>query len=83
MEKETQYTADHMDTVRQLVADVGAIIDKVPALREMNFGLFYQHGRLGFMDLDAFAESTKVRLNPEDEEQTLTEMKNSIDKEEN
>lgn len=80
MEKETQYTADHMDAVKQLVADVGTMIDGSETLKDMNFGLFYQHGRLGFVDLDAFAESTKVRLDPDGEEQTLTEIKNSIDK---
>jgi len=82
MEKEAQYTADHMDAVRQLVADVSSLIDGSETLRNMNFGLFHQHGRVGFVDLDAFAESTKLRLTPDGEEQTLTEMKNSIDKDE-
>ena len=46
----------------------------------MNFGLFYQHGRLGFVDLDAFANSTKMKINEDGKEQTLTEYKNNIDK---
>jgi len=46
----------------------------------MNFALFYQHGRLGYMDLNAFAESTKVRLEQDGEEKTLTEIQKDIDK---
>ena len=32
------------------------------------------------MDLDAFAESTKARINEGDEEKTLTEIAKDIDK---
>lgn len=83
MEKEqrTQDTASHMDDVKTLIAELGNLIDKSATLKDMNFGVFYQHGRLGFVDLDAFAESTKIRLTPDGEEKTLTEMQKSVDKE--
>lgn len=70
---------NHMDDVRAMVAKVSDIIQD-SSLKDMNFGLFYQHGRLGFVDLDAFAESTKVRLEQDGEEKTLTELTNDIDK---
>ena len=75
-------TAEHVfnPDIKDIVAGVSDIIDKHPAMKEMNFGLFYQHGRLGFVDLDAFAESTKAKINVDGEEKTLTEIKNDIDK---
>ena len=81
-EKNTQSINNdtHMDQVKQLVGDVGELINKYSELKDMNFGLFYQHGRLGFVDLDAFAESTKARLEADGEEKTLTELKKDIDK---
>ena len=46
----------------------------------MNFGLFYQEGRLSLVDLDAFAKSTKVRLSENGEEKNLAEVKKEVDK---
>jgi len=73
----------HMDDIKDIVAGMSALIDEHPKLKDMNFSLFYQHGRIGFVDLDAFAESTKVRLEEDGEEKTLTEIQNDIDKTEN
>ena len=74
MEENNKYEK-HMETIKDLVANVSSLIDAKPDLKEMNFGLFYQHGRLGFVDLDAFANSTKMKINEDRKEQTLTEYK--------
>ena len=79
MEENNKYEK-HMETIKDLVTNVSSLIDAKPDLKEMNFGLFYQHGRLGFVDLDAFANSTKMKINEDGKEQTLTEYKNDIDK---
>ena len=79
MEENNKYEK-HMETIKDLVANVSSLIDAKSDLKEMNFGLFYQHGRLGFVDLDAFANSTKMKINEDGKEQTLTEYKNNIDK---
>ena len=68
--------------IQNVVSKLSSIIDEYPNLKDKNFGLFYQHGRIGFMDLDAFAESTKARINEGDEEKTLTEVAKDIDKSE-
>ena len=80
MEENNKYKK-HMETIKDLVANVSSLIDAKPDLKDMNFGLFYQHGRLGFVDLDAFANSTKMKINEDGKEQTLTEYKKNIDKE--
>lgn len=83
MTKEETQSVDYSDRVseiKDLVQDVSTAIDKYPKLRELNFGLFYQNGRLGFMDLDAFAKSTKAKINVDGEEKTLTELQNDIDR---
>ena len=79
MEENNKYEK-HMETIKDLVANISSLIDAKPDLKEMNFGLFYQHGRLGFVDLDAFANSTKMKINEDGKEKTLTEYKNDIDK---
>ena len=81
MEKENKYQK-LIEDIKDIVGKVSSIIDEHPKLKDINFGLFYQHGRLGFVDLDAFAESTKVKLDADGEEKTLTELKNDIDKNE-
>lgn len=78
MEKE-QWTKD---TIRNLITTLSEEIEKDETLKQMNFGLFYQHGRLGFVDLDAFAKSTKVKLNEDSEEKSLEELKEELDKNE-
>lgn len=71
---------DHMNSIKELVSKVSDIIDADKELNSMNFGLFYQHGRLGFVDLDAFAQSTKVRLEENGEEKNLAEIQKEVDK---
>jgi len=73
-------TDDHMPEVKELVSKVGALIDSYPHLKVKNFGLFYQQGRLGYMDLDVFAQATKVRTEENGEEKNLAELKKEIDK---
>ena len=80
MEKENKYDI-HMENIKELVSIVGDFIEAHPNIQSMNFGLYHQHGRLGFVDLDAFAKATKVTTE-DGTEQTLTELKQSIDKEE-
>ena len=67
------------EAIRAMFSKVDEIIQDSP-LKDMNFGLFYQDGRLSLMDLDAFAESTKVRLEQDGEEKSLTELTKDIDK---
>ena len=67
------------EAIRAMFSKVDEIIQDSP-LKDMNFGLFYQDGRLSLMDLDAFAESTKVRLEQDGEEKSLTELTKNIDK---
>ena len=80
-EKEINY-GELLDDIKKAVAGLSDIIEANPKLKEINFGLFYQHGRIGFVDLDAFAKTTKARLNIDGEEKTLTELQNDIDKNE-
>ncbi len=80
VEKEEQFT--NISDVKDIVAQISSIIDAHPTLKDMNFGLFYQHGRIGFVDLDAFAASTKARLNMDGEEKTIAEIAEDIDKNE-
>lgn len=62
------------DAVRNFVSDVNEALSKYPELVNMNFALFYQQGRLGFMDLDAFAKSVTAKTEIEGEEKTLEEI---------
>lgn len=73
-------TDKRVEEIKELVGKVSAAIEETKELREANFGLFYQSGRLGFMDLDAFAKTTKVKLEADGPEQTLEECKEKIDK---
>ncbi len=78
VEKEEQFT--NISDIKDIVAQMSSIIDANPTLRNMNFGLFYQHGRVGFVDLDAFASSTKARIKEDGEEKTIAEIAEDIDK---
>ncbi len=60
--------------VRNFVTDVDNVLAKYPELVKMNWALFYQEGRLGFVDLDAFAKSVTARVEIDGEEQTLEEI---------
>lgn len=81
-EKDIQSTenTDHVSDIKDIVAGLSDLISKHPVLEKMNFGLFYQNGRIGFMDLDAFAQSTKARLSEDGEEKNLTDLQKDIDR---
>lgn len=81
--KEKEYqSADHISDIKDIVAELSNFIDKHPTLKQKNFGLFYQNGRIGYLDLDVFAEKTKAKLDPDSEEKSLTELQKDIDKNE-
>jgi hypothetical protein len=67
------------DSVRNFVSDVDEVLAKYPELVKMNWALFYQQGRLGFMDLDAFAKSVTAKVEIDGEDKSLEEI---IDKNE-
>ena len=46
--------------IQEMVTAVSQIIQNHPNLVEKNFSLHYQHGRIGYMDLDAFAKSVDI-----------------------
>jgi len=81
-EKEELQEFEHMTDVKEIIAEISKLIDSHPNLQNKNFGLFYQHGRLGFLDLDAFAENTKVTTEQDGEEKSLAELQNELDKSE-
>ena len=43
---------DVKEDIQKLVSAVSDVIKEHPLLAAKNFGLFYQHGRLGYLDLD-------------------------------
>ena len=59
-----------------LLIAVSQIIQNHPNLVEKNFSIHYQHGRIGYMDLDAFAKSVDL------EKLVKAKEENSIDKNE-
>lgn len=70
------------EAIRNLIATLSEAIAKDETLKDMNFALYHQHGRLAFMDLDAFAKATKVRTDEEGKEKSLEELKQELDKNE-
>ena len=60
--------------IQELVAAVSQVIQEHPKLVEKNFSIHYQHGRIGYMDLDAFARSIDI------EKIVKAKEENSIDK---
>ena len=60
--------------IQELVAAVSQVIQEHPNLVEKNFSIHYQHGRIGYMDLDAFARSIDI------EKIVKAKEENSIDK---
>lgn len=79
--EENNFYSEHLDDIKDLVAQLGDYIAGKPVLAEKNFALYYQHGRIGFVDLDAFAQTTKVALEENGEQKSLADIQNSIDKE--
>lgn len=66
--------------IRELVTKYGDLLEEFPELTKSNFGLFYQNGRIAYLDLDAFAEQTKVVTEEDGEEKSLADLKENIDK---
>ena len=60
--------------IKDLVTEFSQIIQNHPNLVEKNFSIHYQHGRIGYMDLDAFAKSVDL------EKLVKAKEENSIDK---
>ena len=60
--------------IQALVTAVSQIIQNHPNLVEKNFSIHYQHGRIGYMDLDAFAKSIDL------EKLAKAKEENNIDK---
>jgi hypothetical protein len=60
--------------IQEMVTAVSQIIQEHPNLVEKNFSIHYQHGRIGYMDLDAFAKSVDL------EKLVKAKEENSIDK---
>ena len=48
--------SDVVVDIQGMVTAVSQIIDNHEKLKEKNFCLYYQHGRLGYLDLDEFAK---------------------------
>jgi hypothetical protein len=65
--------------IQDFVTAVSKLLDNHESLKEMNFGLFLQHGRLGFVDLDAFAKSVDI----DKMKQKITEEEKDIDNDKN
>lgn len=78
MEEEHVYD-DVREDIQKLVSAVSDVIKEHPLLATKNFGLFYQHGRLGYLDLNIMEEKLKAEL----EKQKNTEDQESVDTKEN
>ena len=53
--------SDIVEDIQGMVTAVSQIIDNHEKMKEKNFCLYYQHGRLGYLDLDEFAKSVDVK----------------------
>jgi hypothetical protein len=62
--------------IHKLVSAVSEIIQETEGLKDKNFGLFYQHQRISYLDLDAFAQNVDTAALAE----KLTNEEKSIDK---
>lgn len=70
---------DIKEDIQKLVSAVSDVIKEHPLLATKNFGLFYQHGRLGYLDLDIMENRLKEELAKKNE----TEDEENIDTNEN
>ena len=62
--------------IQELVAAVSQVIQEHPNMVNKNFSIHYQHGRIGYMDLDAFAKTVDI------EKLVKAKEENSVDKNE-
>ena len=53
--------SDVVVDIQSMVTAVSQIIDSHEKMKEKNFCLYYQHGRLGYLDLDEFAKNVDVK----------------------
>lgn len=60
--------------IQEMVSKISNIIQDYPNLVNKNFSIHYQHGRIGYMDLDAFAKSVDL------EKLVKAKEENSIDR---
>lgn len=70
---------DIKEDIQKLVSAVSDVIKEHPLLAVKNFGLFYQHGRLGYLDLDIMESRLKEELAKKNE----TKDEENIDTNEN
>jgi hypothetical protein len=62
--------------IQELVAAVSQVIQEHPNMVNKNFSIHYQHGRIGYMDLDAFAKTVDL------EKLVKAKEENSVDRNE-
>lgn len=71
--------SDIVEDIQSMVAAVSQIISNHEKMKDKNFCLYYQHGRLGYLDLDEFAKNIDVKGM---QEKINTESKKELDKNE-
>ena len=53
--------SDIVEDIQGMVTAVSQIISNHEKIKDKNFCLYYQHGRLGYLDLDEFAKNVDVK----------------------
>lgn len=71
--------SDVVEDIQGMVTAVSQIISNHEKIKDKNFCLYYQHGRLGYLDLDEFAKNVDVKGM---QEKINTESKKELDKNE-
>lgn len=71
--------SDVVEDIQGMVTAVSQIISNHEKIKDKNFCLYYQHGRLGYLDLDEFAKNVDVKGM---QEKINTENKKELDKNE-
>lgn len=71
--------SDVVEDIQGMVTAVSQIISNHEKIKDKNFCLYYQHGRLGYLDLDEFAKNIDVKGM---QEKINTESKKELDKNE-
>lgn len=51
---------NHVNEIQVLSKEFGDIVNQ-SSLKDYNFCVYYQHGRIGFLDLDAFAKAVDLK----------------------
>lgn len=71
--------SDIVEDIQSMVAAVSQIISDHEKMKDKNFCLYYQHGRLGYLDLDEFAKNIDIKGM---QEKINTESEKELDKNE-